>query len=107
MGTRVQLPPGCAGFRCADGSVYSAKPGSSLVLEDRHADALKKSQHSSIGLVTGESHRLGTKNGRWCRACARLWQAWSAECPRCGDLTEPEMPVSDVSAASSRSSPAS
>jgi hypothetical protein len=90
MSERVSLPPGCAGFTCADGTKYTAKKGTSVVIEDRHADALKKSQHSSIGLVTQQSHRLATKAGRWCHACHRLWQAWSEVCPRCGGVTEVE-----------------
>lgn len=90
MSQRVQLPPGCGGFTTADGSRYDAKPGTSVVLEDRHADALAKSQHSSIGLVTKGSTRLNTKAGRWCRPCRRLWQAWSSTCPKCEGPTVPE-----------------
>jgi hypothetical protein len=87
---RVQLPPGCGGFTTADGTRYDAKPGTSVVLEDRHADALARSQHSSIGLVTKPSTGIGTKKGRWCRPCRRLWQAWSQVCPKCGQDTVPE-----------------
>ena len=95
MSQRVQLPPGCAGFRCADGSVYSAKAGTSVVLEDRHAKALSSSQHQSIGLVkAGESFALGTKKGRYCSGCARIWQAWSLECPKCGEETYELLPAS-------------
>lgn len=91
MSQRVQLPPGCAGFRCADGSVYSAKAGTSVVLEDRHAKALSRSQHQEIGLVkSGESFSLGTKRGRVCDTCARTWQAWSLQCPKCGAGTREE-----------------
>src|ERR1700679_708683 len=91
MSQRVQLPPGCAGFRCADGSEYSAKGGTSVVLEDRHAKALSHSQHQSIGLVkSGESFSLGTKRGRVCDACSRVWQCWSLQCPKCGAETRHE-----------------
>ena len=106
MSQRVQLPPGCAGFNCADGTVYKAKAGTSVTLEDRHAKALSASQHSSIGLVrAGESFALGTKAGRYCVPCSRLWQAWSAVCPRCGSETVPEgtLPASGDLQASSRS----
>lgn len=101
MGQRVQLPPGCAGFRCADGSVYSAKAGTSVVLEDHHARSLSKSQHQSIGLVSaGENFSLGTKRGRVCDECARTWQVWSLQCPKCGaetreDETETELAQDD------------
>lgn len=87
MGERVELPPGCAGFRCADGTVYKAKPGSAVTLDDRHAKALRNSQHRSIGLVTPPAFAIGTKNGRWCPECRRLWQAWSVVCPKCGEDT--------------------
>jgi hypothetical protein len=90
MPERVQLPPGCGGFTCADGTRYDTKPGGSVVLEDRHADALAKSQHSSIGLVTKGATAIGTRNGRWCQPCRFLAQAWSATCPRCGGPTIPE-----------------
>lgn len=85
MGQRVQLPAGCGGFRCADGSVYSAKPGTSVVLEDHHARSLSKSQHQSIGLVTAnEGFSFGTKKSRYCGPCRREWNAWSDLCPKCG-----------------------
>lgn len=83
MSQRVQLPPGCGGFTTADGTRYDAKPGTSVVLEDRHASALAKSQHSSIGLVTAPSYRLGTKKSRWCPDCGFHAQAWTQACPRC------------------------
>lgn len=108
MSQRVQLPPGCSGFRCADGSVYSAKPGTSVVLEDHHASSLAKSQHQSIGLVkSGESFSIGTKKGRWCPACSRVWQAWSVACPRCGaeTLAQGEWTESDFSSSSIQNSP--
>jgi hypothetical protein len=83
MGERVNLPPGCGGFTCLDGSRYDAKPGTSVVLEDHHAAKLKKSQHSAIGLVTSMSYSLGTKMGTRCPTCRFLGQAWTTECPRC------------------------
>lgn len=89
MGTRVTLPPGCSGFRCQDGTLYSAKKGTSVVVEDQHAVALARGQHVRSGLLSTSSPvTLGTKRGRWCNACSRLWQAWSAMCPRCGAETE-------------------
>ncbi len=33
---------------------------------------------------------LGTKRGRWCAACCRIWNAWSHKCPKCGAQTEAE-----------------
>jgi hypothetical protein len=110
MSQRVNLPPGCGGFRCADGSVYSAKPGTSVTLEDRHAKALSSSQHQSIGLVkAGESFALGTKRGQYCEDCHRMWQAWSQVCPRCGNECYEVLPYTvlelDESSASNESTP--
>jgi hypothetical protein len=86
----VTLPPGCAGFTTASGRTIKAKPGGTVTLEDHDATALLKSQHASIGLVTRQSHRLGTKSGRWCLSCRRLWQAWTRKCPKCHEPTVPE-----------------
>lgn len=90
MSERITLPPGCAGFTTADGRTLKAKPGSSIVLEDGDAKRLLNSGHVSAGVISRQSHRLGTKHGRWCVECRRLWQGWSYECPKCGELTVPE-----------------
>jgi hypothetical protein len=91
VGTRVQLPAGCYGIQCADGSSYTANPGSHIEVSDRHAAAIRQSQHQAIGMLNGtQGHYLGTKKGRWCQPCRFLAQAWSIECPRCGRATEAE-----------------
>lgn len=108
MSERVQLPPGCGGFRCADGTVYKAKPGTSVVLDDRHATALKSSQHQAIGLVrAGETFGFaGTgKPGRWCADCHREWFPWSVQCPACGAETAGMLQESDDAPASTQSTP--
>ncbi len=95
MSERVTLPPGCAGFTTADGRTLKAKAGTSIVLDDRDAAVLKRSEHASIGLVTSQSFRLGTRDGRWCEECRRLWQGWSLQCPKCDALTVPEGRMND------------
>jgi hypothetical protein len=90
MSERVTLPPGCAGFTTADGRTLPAKAGTSIVLEDHDVARLMKSGHAANGLISRQAHRLGTKQGRWCLACRRLWQAWSLECPNCHEPTMPE-----------------
>lgn len=90
MGERVNLPPGCGGFTCADGTRYDAKPGTSVTLEDKHAAKLRKSNHRAIGLVTPMSYALGTKDGMRCPACRFLGQAWTTECPRCQTTMVPD-----------------
>jgi hypothetical protein len=90
MGERFNLPPGCAGFTSADGTRYNAKAGTSVVLEDHHADRLKKSAHNTVGLVTPMSYALGTKKSTRCTStgCHFIGQAWTTECPRCGSEME-------------------
>ena len=89
MATRVQLPAGCYGIEAADGTKYTAKPGGHVEVSDRHAKAIQKSQHQTIGMLNGrQGFYIGTKKGRWCKGCRRLWQAWSIECPRCGGATD-------------------
>ena len=94
MSERITLPPGCAGFTTADGRTLKAKPGGTITLEDNDAKRLMRSQHASIGLISKQSFRLGTRDGRWCTGCRRLWQGWSLECPRCGASTMPEADLS-------------
>ena len=89
MSVRVTLPPGCEGFNMQDGTRYSAKPGGTVNVAERHARAVDKQIGGDAGLAYAGGFRgfLGTKKGRWCATCARVWNAWSQECPRCGEPT--------------------
>jgi hypothetical protein len=88
----VNLPPGCSGITCADGTRYSGKKGGFVEVEDRHAKAIKQQfgvagkMLSATGAVS-----MGTKKGRWCKNCVppRLWNVWNETCPRCGQETDP------------------
>jgi hypothetical protein len=89
MSARVELPKGCYGLECADGTKYTADPGGHIEVSDRHAAAIKTSQHGQIGMLSAsKAYHLGTKRGRRCPRCHFLGQAWSVECPRCGTLTQ-------------------
>jgi hypothetical protein len=92
MSQRVNLPPGCSGFDCKDGTKYKAdKPGGSVVISDRHADAVNKSQFKEQDFISAQSlQSFGTKVGRYCQKCRRLWNAWNDTCPRCGEATVEE-----------------
>ena len=92
MSKRVNLPPGCIGFTSADGTKSpEVRQGSSVTISDEHADRLRKSAHTSIGMITVDPGTvIGTKGGRVCASCRRTWQVWSDFCPRCGRPTEPE-----------------
>jgi hypothetical protein len=93
--TRVNLPPGCAGFKAQDGTRYVARPGTFVDVADRHIAALKNNDYAVAGLVDAgpEKHfiRRGPE-GRWCPECPSntIWHHWKTECPRCGGLTVPE-----------------
>lgn len=88
---RVQLPDGCFGLDLPDGSRYSAKPGGIVDVAGTHADQINHSYYASAGIMRGvEAHHLGTRAGRWCRPCNRLWQAWTHTCHRCGTPTVQE-----------------
>jgi hypothetical protein len=88
----VNLPPGCSGLQMTDGTNYTGKPGGRVNVADEHAPFVRRQVGGDAGLVGHGSFRtfLGTKAGRWCVPCRRLWQSWSAQCPRCGEDTLPE-----------------
>lgn len=90
--TRVQLPDGCSGLDMANGKKYTAeKPGGTVEVTGKDAHYLDTSWYGQSGVMHGSSQfTLGTKTGRWCTTCSRLWQAWSTTCPRCGADTKPE-----------------
>ncbi len=93
MAVRAELPPGCSSLHMEDGTTYNAgRPGGHVDVAEHHARAINRmGGNGTAGLVSAKGwHYLGTKKGRWCAACRRVWNAWSADCPRCGAATEPE-----------------
>jgi hypothetical protein len=97
--TKINLPPGCYGVEGANGQKYSAKPGGSIDVPQSVADRIKKSHAGVNGVLRGgELLALGTRRGRYCAPCRRWWQAWSTECPRCGEPTEAETETDEVNA---------
>lgn len=93
MSIKVQLPPGCKGFDCKDGTKYTAaRAGGHVMVDDRHADAIQKSQFGGDAHLVGNVGRttFGTKKGMRCTdRCRRIWNAWNDVCPKCGTPTEP------------------
>jgi hypothetical protein len=89
MAVKVNLPPGCTGFDCKDGTKYNAtRPGGSVVLEDRHARAVNNGQFGEKGLVSAKgAESFGTKTGKYCEPCNRTWNSWTTSCNRCGAET--------------------
>jgi hypothetical protein len=77
---------------CKDGTKYTAtRPGGSVTVDDRHANAINTGQYSEQGLISAKGAvSFGTKKGQRCPDCNRLWNAWNIQCPRCGTATNPE-----------------
>ncbi len=93
--TRVNLPPGCAGFKAQDGTRYVARPGTSVDVAEHHMAALKNNDYAIAGLVDAgaEKHVVrGGPEGRWCPGCPdnTIWHSWTRICPSCGTQTIPE-----------------
>jgi hypothetical protein len=90
MSVKVNLPPGCSGVDCKDGTKYTAtRPGGSIMVEDRHANAINTGQFGEKGLVSAKgAESFGTKRGQRCAPCNRTWNAWNKSCPKCGCETE-------------------
>lgn len=81
---KVNLPPGCSGFNCADGTVYKGKPGGSVTVTETHARAINQGQYGEKDFITAKgAQAFGTKRGRWCEPCRRVWNVWNHECPKC------------------------
>jgi hypothetical protein len=89
--TRVQLPNGCYKLDMANGVSYKAdKPGGSVEVTGRDAHFIDTSFYGQTGIMRGSAQfAFGTRKGRLCEACNRLWNVWSTECPRCGEGTTP------------------
>jgi hypothetical protein len=90
---RTELPPGCFSLAMEDGTRYKArKAGGHVEVSEDHARAINRLKgNGDAGLVTAKNaHFVGTRNGRWCEACRRLWNVWSVACPRCNAPTETE-----------------
>ena len=92
MSKRVTLPPGCDGLNMQDGTRYSGRSGGAVTVADEHAAAITRlTTGGDAGLVDGRFKGfLGTKAGRWCTECRRLWNAWSRTCPKCARPTVAE-----------------
>lgn len=93
--TRVNLPPGCMGFKAQDGTRYVAKPGTFVDVADHHLAALKNNNYAQGGLVDAGPEKLyikGGPQGRWCPSCPSntIHHSWTRTCPKCGADTVPE-----------------
>ena len=96
---RVNLPPGCAGIADGNWKRFADKPGGRITLDDtdpveaRQLQKLRNQDYASAGLVDAGPEKFFTTrkdDGRWCKPCRRVWNRWSAVCPKCGRDTVPE-----------------
>jgi len=87
--TLVRLPDGCSGLDMANGKRYDAsQPGGTVEMTSADARYVNRSWYGQAGVMHGgPQFTVGTRRGRWCRPCRRVWQAWSSQCPRCGEAT--------------------
>lgn len=85
----VQLPPGCKGLDCKDGTRYTAtRAGGSVKVDERHARAINQGQYGQKDFISAKGQQsFGTKRGQYCDPCRRLWNAWNKTCPKCGAET--------------------
>jgi len=85
---RISLPPGCYGAKLPTREVND-KPGGHITVTDQEARWIANSSNGQLGILSAtQALSFGTKKSRLCPSCARLWNAWSAECPRCGAETQ-------------------
>lgn len=93
--TRVNLPPGCMGFKADDGTRYVAKPGTHVDVAEHHMAALKGNSYAQGGLVDAGPEKHFVRNGpegKWCPSCASntIHHSWTKNCPSCGAETVAE-----------------
>jgi hypothetical protein len=77
----------------AGGRKYTADPGGKVDVDAKDAHYISTSFYGpgQAGIMRGgPQFSIGTRLGRWCAACKRIWQAWSITCPRCGEDTTPQ-----------------
>lgn len=74
----------------SDGSQFNSRTGT-VSIPDEYMPELATSTAVTSGILrTGQSFRLGTKVGKVCPQCSRIWQAWTLVCPKCNVETESE-----------------
>jgi hypothetical protein len=74
-----------------DGTRYSARKGQAVTVSDEHAAAVHRFSGGDAAILNGVFRSFGgTRAGRWCQACKRLWNRWNRECPNCHAETVPE-----------------
>jgi hypothetical protein len=81
---RITLPEGARAVNMADPRRYTAGPGDQVEVSPGHAANIRRLAQR---VRSGERFALGTRRGRHCGPCDRLWNVWSAACPRCGAAT--------------------
>lgn len=82
--TRITLPDGCRGVDMATGQ-YTSRPGDTITVSTGNADLIRQ---RAARVRHGEQFAFGTRRGRACTPCRRVWNAWNATCPKCGEPTE-------------------
>ena len=91
---KVTVPPGCTGLDMQDGTRYTApRQGGHINVHPAHVAAVKRSWYGDTGTIaTSEGFSFGTRRGRRCPTCSRVWNVWSTRCPKCTTETIVEEP---------------
>src|SRR5580700_10617851 len=85
---KVTLPDGCMGLEFSDGTKVDGRAGAAEVTETQARD-IDHSWYRRAGVMRGgPAFSFGTKAGRACRPCKRVWNAWNSLCPKCGAPTD-------------------
>jgi hypothetical protein len=85
---KVTLPDGCYGMDFDDGSRVNGREGATVEVTDSQAAQIDNSWYSRSGIVNRQRLSFGTRKGKRCVPCKRLWNYWSDSCPKCGEPTE-------------------
>lgn len=87
--TRITLPDGVQTIAMDGTDRITGRPGDTVRVSPTQADAIRTHVANRTGPPAGQRFAFGTRRGRTCPACHRLWNVWTLEC-RCGRPTEPE-----------------
>lgn len=79
---------GITGATMEDGTVYRARRGGVMTVDDAsHIAAMKRDPRVADNIAV-ETFHASVSNGRHCVVCSFSAWPWQATCPKCGNPTE-------------------
>jgi hypothetical protein len=80
----VSLPAGVS--RVDKNSNYTAKEGDTVYVTDHQFKQIKeRTTDPERKAVRSGTDSIGTRLGKRCVSCSRLWQIWTTKCHTCGN----------------------